>query len=683
MNELHEKYRAYRAKVQLLLGDVDEARGLFEELEMSAWAETARAMAARLDRDAFKVLVIGEFKRGKSTFINALLKEEVLPAFSTPCTAVINEIRYGDTKEAVLVFREDSVVADGRGLPEEVREHLRGHVGSAVPPLKVSVDDLEEYVVIPDPAEDQAKSVASSPYERVEIQWPLELCRNGVELIDSPGLNEHGTRTKVTTDYLSQADAIVFVMSCQALASQSELNVVDNQIRAGGHVDIFFVANRFDEIRERERGRLVDYAHRKLADRTELGRDGVFFVSALDALDGYLDEDPSRVARSGMVTLEERLSSFLTEERGRVKLMQPTGQLLKGIATATNDIIPGKRAMLRQGASVLRARYEDVKPDLQDADRRRQQIIDKMNNHRKRLRRDVELMLKQRQAGVASSLSGWLQDCSLEEEMSFLTLKPKERVKVVVQEVVEALRSRIESEQLRWQEDALQPEIERHLEEMTDDVSDKLRQLLDKLDEVMGTLTGAEPCLAKDQKEISAIERVLAAAGGFFVGGVGAAFVGGSMGFGEMVKSLGPHILVTLGMLLVGWSNPFILIPVLLGGGVVQGIWKQDKHTGKVREKVVEAMESELRERAHEAAVQGALIVYDKTENIVVEIDRGLQKEIAGIREQVESALRELKQGESQVEQRLGELDVTSRKLGALDNRLRGELMDLATMRAG
>ena len=73
----------------------------------------------------------------------------------------------------------------------------------------IPVTDLAEFVKIPDPSADQAASVAESPYDWVEVFWPLELCRNGVEIIDSPGLNEHHTRTKTTRDYLAHIDAVV------------------------------------------------------------------------------------------------------------------------------------------------------------------------------------------------------------------------------------------------------------------------------------------------------------------------------------------------------------------------------------------------------------------------------------------------------------------------------------------
>ena len=681
MGEFHEAYGAHQEKAEGLRANVEHAREIFETLHMSGWVETTQTMTERLVSDSFKVLVIGEFKRGKSTFINALLEEEVLPAFATPCTAVINEIKYGDSREACLFFRENIDAGLLRDLPAPVQEHIRKHTGGPIPPLKVAVEDLEDFVVIPDPAEDQARSVAQSPYDRVEIRWPLKLCKNGVELIDSPGLNEHGTRTKVTTNYLAKVDAILFVMSCQALGSQSELSVVDNQIRAAGHTDIFFIANRFDEIRERERDRLVKYAHKKLGGRTEFGPDGVFFVSALDALDGRLDRDPDRVARSGIERLEKRLSFFLTNDRGRLKLLQPTGQLLKGISKAINETIPGHRAMLRQGEAELRERYEKAKPALEDADRRRKQIIARMNTHRERLRDEVILVMRERQREIATLLSQWLSECELKEEVSFMTLHPKQKIEAVASEVAEALGARIEQEQVTWQQQELQPVIEKHLRDMTDDVSDHLQELLSKLDNVMSKVTGIEARIAEGEKEISPLERVLAAAGGFVIGGVGSALVGGTMGFGEMMKSLGPQIALVIGMILVGLTNPFIFVPVLLASGILQGLLKQGKATAKTREKVVEAMANELRAQAHETASEAAAKVFEQTEGFINTVDKGLRKEIHATREQVENALRELRMGEAEVTKKLEGLDSTGKKLGALGGHLQDLMIELAAGR--
>ena len=287
INSIFQQHLENRQKLQNIFG---EAKALFTELGVQSELQQVSKNMDALNRDTFKILVVGEFKRGKSTFINALLGEEVLPAFATPCTAVINEIKYSEEKKAVLHFA-NPLPSPMPKLAPDVEKHIAMHANEGViPPMEIPVERIEEFVVIPDPGKDQAESISESPFSLVEIYWPIDLCKNRVEIIDSPGLNEHGTRTKVTTDYLSQVDAVIFVLSCSALASQSELQVISDSIIASGHEDIFFVCNRFDEIRDRDKARIMDYAKKRLGDKTTLDN-GIHFLSALNALDAKIDND--------------------------------------------------------------------------------------------------------------------------------------------------------------------------------------------------------------------------------------------------------------------------------------------------------------------------------------------------------------------------------------------------------
>ena len=68
---------------------------VFGEVEMYTEAATLTDLAAKVKAETFKVMVVGQFKVGKSTFINALLGKDILPAYAIPCTAVINEVKYG------------------------------------------------------------------------------------------------------------------------------------------------------------------------------------------------------------------------------------------------------------------------------------------------------------------------------------------------------------------------------------------------------------------------------------------------------------------------------------------------------------------------------------------------------------------------------------------------------------
>ncbi len=675
-------YQQFQARTQELLATVNQGKQVFEALDMKGWLDTAQKLSNRVSSDRFRVLVIGEFKRGKSTFINAMLGQEVLPAFSVPCTAVINEIKWADEPRAELFFRDPLPDRIPDEIPDAVKRHLRSASGEPPEPIQIDVEDLEDYVVIPDPAKEQEESVAESPYDRVELFWNLDLCRNGVEIIDSPGLNEHQTRTKVTTDYLNSVDAVVFVMSCQALASMSELKVVDGQIRGGGHEDIFFVCNRFDQIRPRERDRLVKYAHKKLGERTSRGTNGVYFTSALDALEGREEGDAEMVDKSGILPFERDLASFLANDRGRIKLLQPARELLSGIQKARNKVIPGQRSMHETNRQALQERYDKVKPRLVDAERRRDQIIQRLRTDLARVRDDVERVTEARITDLARQVPAWAEEYEAETGIGMTDMfRMKSKIKELSEEVTKAVTARIEDEQQKWRTEELSPFISRRMESVTNDAEAQLQEIVARLDSISAELSGVSGSAVANAdmgRDISTTERVLSAAGGFVVGGAGSALVGGAMGYKEMLKSLGPQIaIVVVGIGLLG-LNPLLIIPVLLGGGMLQGYLKKSKTMKEARKKIGEALAEEMLKNRSKMARSAGEAFSKQTADYVGGIDAGLTKEIQACRDQVEAVLRDMDRAQPEIEAKLARLTEAEKQAASLEGKIMNLVIGLA-----
>lgn len=343
----------------------------------------------KLRDDRFRLVVLGSFKRGKSTFINAMLGSEVLPNYAVPCTAIINEVKWGDDKNVRIHFKQPIPDSLPDKLAPEAVEHIRKHSASdAVPPLDVPFDKLEYYVVIPDPAKDQADGIAETPFDHAEIFWPLDLCKNNIEIIDSPGLDEHASRTKVTEQYLTQADVILFVQSCAALAGATEMSFIENNLHCNGFEEIIFVCNRFDEVRERERDRVKEFGRTKLGAVTKLGSErGVFFLSAADALDGRVENKDEYVQRSGMLEFERMLFQYLVENRGRLKLLQPARKLSTELFSLTDEI-RGQRKLSHENLESLKAKEKFAN---EAADIARKQI-EQMKKENDLKRRDIVLL---------------------------------------------------------------------------------------------------------------------------------------------------------------------------------------------------------------------------------------------------------------------------------------------------
>lgn len=624
---------------------------IYSKLELRSDGSTLEVDQDKLSNDTFKVLVLGEFKRGKSTFINALLGEEVLPAFAIPCTAVINEIKWGEESRAVLHFvdRESGEYPDN--LSREVMDHLAKHRGKSIPPLPIPVNEIEKYVVIPDPGKDQAVSIAEVPYSKVEIFWPIDLCRNSVEIIDSPGLNEHGTRTRITTDYLATVDAVVFVLSCHALASQSEMQFIDYNIIGGGHEDIFYVCNRFDEVRTNERDRIIAYGQSKLKDRTTFGNRGIYFISAIQALDGCLGQDEKLLEQSGLNPLTDHLSHFLVNDRGRVKLLQPARDLRRLLNKVVFEYVPEQQKMLGTKLEDLERRYEEVKPQLEDAERKRNQIIQKVNTARQRLsdgvRKEVSAFIKDLSHNIVEALKLY----EPQSKYKFISLEgSKQQTEKLVKELTTYASDYVELEQSKWVKEHLQPFIMSHIEELGEGIRTDVDSLLKSVDHIKSQLSQVETL---EQKDSDRWERVLAAAGGWLIAGPGSGLIGGMFGYKEMLKSLVPNIAVTIAMMaILGIANPLFLIPALLATGSIQGMMRAGTVTKDIKDKVSQKLSLLLRDSAEKSSEKAAKDIYQKTEEVVKQLDAGLEKEIQSVKESVEGVLAAKRQGEAQAKQR-------------------------------
>ena len=130
------RLKEFAARRMRLTGIVQEASDLVQKLDMEHCAKTLQQLREKLSSDTFKILVIGNFKNGKSTFINALLGQEILPAYAMPTTAINIETKYGEKPKAILHFLNPLPEKMYDGIPEKALTHMHRFKMKDVPPLK-------------------------------------------------------------------------------------------------------------------------------------------------------------------------------------------------------------------------------------------------------------------------------------------------------------------------------------------------------------------------------------------------------------------------------------------------------------------------------------------------------------------------------------------------------------------
>jgi small GTP-binding protein len=223
----------------------DATAGSYPELALRA-----RRVADRLAAGRFHVAVLGEFKRGKSTFINALLAAEVLPTGVLPLTAVATEVLYGEEGATVLKL-------DGTRLD-------------------IGLDEVANYVT-------EARNPGNErEVERVQVRVPAPLLEAGVVLVDTPGLGSvYQHNTEAGRAALLEADGAIVVLSADSPLSDQErelLNVLSER-----RARTFIVVNKADHVDAAELESVRRFVTEVVAD--ELGqKPELYCVAARPAL---------------------------------------------------------------------------------------------------------------------------------------------------------------------------------------------------------------------------------------------------------------------------------------------------------------------------------------------------------------------------------------------------------------
>jgi ribosome biogenesis GTPase A len=213
-------------------------------------ASTSRSVAERVSEGRFYVACIGQFKRGKSTLLNALIGHSVLPTGVIPVTAVPTIMRYGKCLGARIRFKSASWT-------------------------DIPVTTVEEYVSEGKNPQN-AKGVAG-----VEIFVPSPLLETGMCLVDTPGLGSvFAENTAATNAFIPHIDAAIVVIGADPPLSWDELQFVD---AVGKEVrELIFVLNKADRASEDERRATIEFARSILERRLKRQVKRVFEVSALE-----------------------------------------------------------------------------------------------------------------------------------------------------------------------------------------------------------------------------------------------------------------------------------------------------------------------------------------------------------------------------------------------------------------
>ncbi|MGO9580299.1 MAG: dynamin family protein [Desulfobaccales bacterium] len=271
----------------------------FPELKGSNIAQ----LIDKLRQNRFNLVILGAFKRGKSTLINALLGEPILPTAIVPLTSVVTVLGYGEQLNIEVLFQNG-----------ERR--------------KISQRELVDYIT------EKGNPRNRKGVREVDIAYPSDYLKDGVRVIDTPGVGSvYSHNTEVAYNYLPQVDAAIFVVTVDPPLSAAEQEFLKD-IREYVH-KLFFLLNKIDYVEAAERQEALEFTTQVLQDNLETQQVNIFPISAKLALDAKSNGHPEKLAASQLPEFENHLRQFLYKEKGRVLLISCISGALKTITDST------------------------------------------------------------------------------------------------------------------------------------------------------------------------------------------------------------------------------------------------------------------------------------------------------------------------------------------------------------
>lgn len=381
-------------------------------------------LADRLSSGHFQLAVLGQFKRGKSSLINALLGEKLLPTSVVPLTAIPTFLKAGTQRRAKIFFKNNQPVQEF---------------------LSPEVDELREYLERFISEELNPKNHLG--VELVEIEHPASILTSGLVLIDTPGIGstfEHNTET--TLNFIPQCDASLFIVSPDPPITQVEMKFLKEVLSAVNQV--FFVFNKIDYLDQPELEKSISFFKKILSEQVGFQRDLVIFpVSSLLGLKAKRNRSLEDIKSSGLEELEGYLIKFLAQNKQKL--------LYQAIAKKTRSLI--KEALLRITLSI-----QSLQMPIETLEMKRQSLEEKL----------TEAKDKQ-----------WVQKVLVEADLKRIIENLESQVQNLQGKIFMQILDNLglkDKNQARWDEPAIQEKLEKIIPQLCEHEYGALSRLLEK-----------------------------------------------------------------------------------------------------------------------------------------------------------------------------------------------------------
>lgn len=364
-----EAYSRWKSKVS---ANIETYRQWLEEHDMSSPEDDLRLFETieALKTDHMTIAVAAEFSRGKTELINAIFfadyEKRLLPSSAGRTTMCPTELFY-DAKASNPYIRmlpiesrlEDMSISELKQNPEywtnieldtNSPDSMVESFQEIIRTKQVAVDKAAKLGLY---SEEMHQHVEEKPtiidipmWRHVMISFPHPMLKQGLVLLDTPGLNALGSEPELTMDMLPSAQAVMFILSADTGATKSDMDIWKQHAklyRENQQTGVLILLNKidtlWDELQDEKKIKAnIEAQCASAAEMLDVDRKDVFPVSAQKGLLAKIRKDDELLIRSGLPAIEQTLSDEIIPAKQQIvrdNIVSKIGSMV----TQTRDIL--------------------------------------------------------------------------------------------------------------------------------------------------------------------------------------------------------------------------------------------------------------------------------------------------------------------------------------------------------
>jgi len=379
-----------------------------------------------LKSDKLIVAMVGEFSRGKTELINAIFfadyKQRLLPSEAGRTTMCPVELQYDDnhppsiellpietrkSTETVAEYKRSPTHWATVSLELDDPEAMAAAFNEIVKTKTVGIQEAQALGLYNPNAPESGSKVTVPVWRHAIINYPHPLLKQGLSILDTPGLNSLGTEPELTMSMLPNAHVVLFVLAADTGVTKSDLEVWKKHVcvakgeKNGGRI---VALNKIDTLGDELRSKEVVAASisrqvQETAAALRIPKNHVFAVSAQRGLIGKIKQDPAMITESGLPALELKLSDDIIPSKQalmRSKIVQEIGGTIDTTRAMIETRLSGTCAELKE-LKGMSGKNQDVIQGMVAKVAREQKAYDRelanVETTRAVLEREIKLLL--------------------------------------------------------------------------------------------------------------------------------------------------------------------------------------------------------------------------------------------------------------------------------------------------